>query len=259
MPEVEPSNTYAQTFARGLRVITTFDEGSRILTLSDVAERTGVTRSTARRLLHTLVTLGYAATDGKYFSLTPKILDLGFAYLASSEIWRFAEADIQALASKVGESSSISVLDGHDIVYVLRVQTQRILRNSLNVGSRVPAHANSMGRIQLAQLPERELRQYIDTAHLEPFTPWTITEPKRLYERIRRDGEQGWSMVYRELEEGIAGIAVPIRAAGGRVIAAANISLAPVRLKEPGKQEELIQILSETAETIQGHLLQGRR
>lgn len=258
MSDNEPSNTYAQTFARGLNVITTFDEGSRVLTLSDVAERTGVTRSTARRLLHTLVTLGYAATDGKYFSLTPKILDLGFAYLSSSEIWRFAEADIQALASRVGESSSISVLDGHDIVYVLRVQTQRILKNSLNVGSRVPAHAISMGRIQLAELPERELRQYLDTVRLEPFTPWTITEPEPLRAAILRDREQGWSMVYRELEEGIAGLAVPIRAAGGRVIAAANISLSPVRLKAPGRKEELIEALKETADTIQRHLLEGR-
>jgi IclR family pca regulon transcriptional regulator len=258
MSENEPSNTYAQTFARGLKVITTFDEGSRVLTLSDVAERTGVTRSTARRLLHTLVTLGYAATDGKYFSLTPKILDLGFAYLSSSEIWRIAEADIQALASRVGESSSISVLDGHDIVYVLRVQTQRILKNSLNVGSRVPAHANSMGRIQLAELSDRELKHYLETVRLDAFTPWTITEPDRLKAAIVSDKAQGWSMVYRELEEGIAGLAVPIRAAGGRVIAAANISLAPVRLKEPGRKEELLQALQETAEKIQAHLLEGR-
>lgn len=257
MPETTPSNTFAQTFARGLAVITSFDEGSRVLTLSEVAERIGITRSTARRLLHTLVTLGYAATDGKYFSLTPKILDLGYAYLASSEIWRFAEADIQALASKVGESSSISVLDGHDIVYVLRVQTQRILKNSLNVGSRVPAHAISMGRIQLAMLPERELRHYLETVRLEAFTPWTITEPGRLRAAILRDREQGWSMVYRELEEGIAGLAVPIHAANGRVIAAANISLAPVRLKQPRRQKELIAALKETADTIQRRLIEG--
>ncbi|EAQ02306.1 regulatory protein, IclR [Pseudooceanicola batsensis HTCC2597] len=258
MSGTEPSNTYAQTFARGLAVITSFDEGSRVLTLTDVAARTGVTRSTARRLLHTLVTLGYAATDGKHFSLTPKILDLGYAYLASSEIWRFAEADIQALAARVGESSSISVLDGHDIVYVLRVQTQRILKNSLNVGSRVPAHAISMGRIQLAMLPDRELRQYLDTVRLEPFTPWTITEPDRLRTALLRDRKQGWSMVYRELEEGIAGLAVPICAANGRVIAAANVSLAPVRLKQPGRQDDLIAALKETADTIQRRLIEGQ-
>ena len=258
MTAPEPSNTYAQSFARGLAVITTFEEGSRVLTLTDVASRTGVTRSTARRLLHTLVTLGYAATDGKHFSLTPKILDLGFAYLASSEIWRFAEQDIQALATEVNESSSISVLDGHDVVYVLRVQTQRILKNSLNVGSRVPAHAISMGRIQLAELSDRELRAYLSSARFDAFTPWTITDPTRLRAAIERDKEQGWSRVYRELEEGIAGIAVPIRAASGRVIASANISLSPARLKDPGKQEFLLERLCQTAETIHRRLIEGR-
>ncbi len=253
-----PSNTYAQSFARGLAVITAFDEGSRVLTLTEVAERTAVTRATARRLLHTLVTLGYAATDGKYFSLTPKILDLGFAYLSSSEIWRFAEADIQALAAEVGESSSISVLDGHDVIYVLRVQTQRILKNSLNVGSRVPAHAISMGRIQLAELSERELRAYLSTVRLEPFTPWTITEPDRLRAAIERDRAQGWSMVSRELEEGISGVAVPIRAASGRVIAAANISLPPARFKEAGKCEVLLEKLLETAKAIHKRLIEGQ-
>ncbi len=258
-PSPTPSNTFAQSFARGLAVITAFNEGSQALTLTQVAARTDVTRATARRLLHTLVTLGYAATDGKHFSLTPKILDLGFAYLASSEIWRFAEEDIQALANEVGESSSISVLDGHDIVYVLRVQTRRILKSALNVASRVPAHAISMGRIQLAALPDRELRSYLTTARLEPLTPWTITDPDRLRRAIERDRAQGWSLVSRELEEGIAGIAVPIRSAAGRVIASANISLSPARLKEPGRQDFLLERLMHTADTINTRLAQGHQ
>ncbi|ANK79801.1 MAG: hypothetical protein TEF_02610 [Rhizobiales bacterium NRL2] len=259
MAAPEPSNTYAQSFARGLAVITAFREGSRVLTLTEVAARTGVTRATARRLLHTLVALGYAASDGKHFSLTPKILDLGFAYLASSEIWRFAEQDIQALAEEVDESSSISVLDGHDIVYVLRVPTKRILKSSLNIGSRVPAHAISMGRIQLAALPERDLGGYLASAKLEAFTPWTITDPDGLRTAIERDRAQGWSMVYRELEEGIAGVAVPIRAATGRVIAAANISLSPARLREPGKKAHLLDKLTAAAAAIEARLREGRR
>lgn len=254
----EPSNTYAQSFARGLAVITAFDEGSRTLTLTEVAARTVVTRATARRLLHTLVTLGYAATDGKHFSLTPKILDLGFAYLSSSEIWRFAEEDLQALAAEVNESTSISVLDGHDIVYVLRVPKRHILKSAMNVGSRVPAHAISMGRIQLAALPERELRGYLASARLQAFTPWTITSPEKLRAAIERDRVQGWSMVYRELEEGICGLAVPIRAANGRVIAAANISLAPARLKEPDMQDCLLDKLRSAACAIEGRLRTGK-
>lgn len=258
MTAPEPSNTYAQSFARGLAVITAFDEGARTLTLTEVAARTDVTRATARRLLHTLVTLGYAATDGKHFSLTPKILDLGFAYLSSSEIWRFAEEDLQALAADVKESTSISVLDGHDIVYVLRVPTKHILKSALNVGSRVPAHAISMGRMQLAALPERELRSYLASVRLQAFTPWTITDPEELRAAIERDRAQGWSMVYRELEEGISGVAVPIHSANGRVIAAANISLAPARIKEPGMQDHLLAKLRHAAHAIEERLKTGQ-
>ena len=252
-----PSNTFAQSFARGLAVITAFDEGSRALTLTEVAAQTGVTRATARRLLHTLVTLGYASTDGKHFSLTPKILDLGYAYLASSEIWRFAEEDIQALSADIEESSSISVLEGHDIVYVLRVPTRRILKSSLNVGSRIPAHAISMGRIQLAALSPRDLETYLANVNLVPFTPWTITDRSRLKAAIERDRAQGWSMVSRELEEGIAGLGVPIRSATGRVIAAANISLFPERLKDPERRAYLLKRLQETAEAISRKLSQS--
>ncbi|MDG1702879.1 MAG: IclR family transcriptional regulator C-terminal domain-containing protein [Pseudomonadales bacterium] len=254
MPALEPSNTYAQSFARGLAVIMTFDEGARSLTLTEVAARTDLTRATARRLLHTLVALGYAATDGKHFSLTPKILDLGFAYLSSSEIWRFAEEDLQALAAEVNESTSISALDGHDIVYVMRVPTKHILKSALNVGSRVPAHAVSMGRVQLAALPERELRSYLASARLQAFTPWTITGPEELRVAIDRDRAQGWSEVYRELEEGISGLAVPIHAASGRVIAAANISAAPARIQEPGMRDYLLERLRSTAHAIEERL-----
>lgn len=251
---VEPSNMFAQTFARGLAVITAFKEESEILTISQVAQLTKVTRSTARRLLYTLTTLGYATTDGKHFTLTPKILDLGYAYLASSAIWRFAEPYVEQLVEDVGESASISVLEGHDVVYVLRIQQRRLLKSPLNVGSRVPAHAISMGRIQLAALSDRELNTYLASAHFQPFTRWTITNKDELKKRILEDRQQGWSMVWKELEEGIAGVAVPLRSTRGRTLAAINISLNPDRLSEPGKKEFLIEQLLKTAADIKERL-----
>ena len=246
----EPSNMYAQTFARGLAVITAFGEDAGALTISDVAQRTGVTRSTARRLLYTLTTLGYAATDGKNFTLTPRIMELGYAYLSSSAIWRFAEPHIEELVEEVGESASLAVLDGNDVVYVSRIQQRRLLRSPLNVGSRVPAHAVSLGRIQLAMLPERAREKYLATAPLTAFTRWTVTDPDLLRARLTQDGEQGWSMVRKELEDGIAGIAFPIVTSTGRTLAAVNVSLSPDRLDEPGKQVQIIAALERAVRRI---------
>lgn len=245
-----PSNMYAQTFARGLSVITSFTQDTGAMTISQVAAKAGMTRSTARRLLYTLTTLGYAATDGKNFTLTPKILDLGYAYLASSAIWRFAEPHVEALVEKVGESASISVLDGHDVIYVMRNQQQRLLKSPLNISSRLPAYAVSMGRVQLAALSDRDLNAYIASVELRPLTKWTITDPQELKERILRDRDQGWSLVSKELEEGIAGIAVPLTSKRGNTLASLNVSLHPERLTDKGKQDFLIENLIETAAKI---------
>ena len=251
---IEPSNMFAQTFARGLAVITAFRDGAETLTISEAAQRTGVTRSTARRLLYTLVALGYAVSDGKHFALTPKILDLGYAYLASSAIWRFAEPYLERLVGEVGESASIAVLDGQDIVYVLRRQQRRLLTSALTVGSRIPAHAVSLGRIQLAALSDREVSAYLATVRLQPFTRWTVTDKAALKQRILADRAQGWSLVSKELEEGIAGIAVPLRSAGGRTLAAMSISLSPDRLAEAGRQAYILQRLMQAAADIQAGL-----
>lgn len=250
MEAPEPSNMFAQTFARGLATITTFTQEADALTISEVAERTGVTRSTARRLLYTLITLGYASTDGKHFTLTPKILDLGYAYLSSSAIWRFAQPLVERLVEDVGESASISVLDGHDVVYVMRIQQQRLLKNLLNVGSRLPAHAVSMGRIQLAALSDRDLANYLATARIQAFTRFTITDTEILKARILADRAQGWSLVSKELEEGIAGIAVPLRGRRGHTLAGLNVSLNPDRLDTPGKRDFIVKRLMETAAEI---------
>lgn len=247
---IEPSNMYAQTFARGLTLIRAFGEKSETLTISQAAERTGVTRSTARRLLYTLSTLGYASTDGKNFALTPKILDLGYAYLSSSALWSFAEPHVERLVAEVGESASISVLEGDDVVYVLRIQQHRLLRSPLNVGSRLPAHAVSMGRILLASLSDRELAGYLERVKPQKFTRWTVTDPDELKQRILQDRKKGWSTVVKELEEGISGVSVALHSLNGRTIAAMNISLNPDRLAEQGKEEQLVAALSRTANAI---------
>ncbi|MBS0508006.1 MAG: helix-turn-helix domain-containing protein, partial [Proteobacteria bacterium] len=172
----KPGDNYVQSFARGLEVIRSFSAGAPQQTLSEVAARTGLTRAGARRILLTLQTLGYMESDGRQFRLTPRILDLGFAYLSSTPIWDLAEPQMEALTERVRESCSAAVLDGLDIVYVLRVHTHKIMSTNLAVGSRLPAFWTSMGRVLLAALPEPELRANLASLPRRPFTRHTALD-----------------------------------------------------------------------------------
>lgn len=244
------------SFMRGLKVIKTFGEGAATLSLSEVANRAAISRASARRLLHTLCDQGYARTDGKLFWLTPRILELGFSYLSSMEIWSFAQAHMEELVQRVHESSSIAVLDGYDIYYVMRVPTRKLLKSTLNIGSSLPAHVVSLGRIQLAALPDDELDHFLDTVKIEQYTRFTITDKAELRRIIREDGAKGWSVVDRELEEGMCGISVPIRNQHEKIIAAINITLPPSKAAEPGVLDELLKQLRDTANHIHNKLIQ---
>lgn len=247
-------NPLVTSFARGLDVIRAFGEGASRLTLSDVAKRSQISRASARRLLHTLSALGYASTDGKHFWLTPKILDLGFSYLSSMEIWSFAQSHMEELVQKVHESCSIAVLQGYDIYYVMRVPTRRLLKSTLNVGSSLPAHVVSLGRIQLAELPAEDLDLFLNTQEIIRYTGFTITDKEELKRVILADGAKGWSIVDRELEEGMCGISVPIRNRQHKVIAAINLTMPPSKAAEPGVLEYLLEELQKTADRINTEL-----
>jgi IclR family pca regulon transcriptional regulator len=220
-----PSGEFVQSLARGFAVIRSFDAQHPRQTLSEVARGSNLTRATARRFLYTLVTLGYVRTDGREFSLTPKVLQLGYAFLSGMPLPEVAEPHLKDLSRVVGESTSASVLDGEDIVYVARVSTRRIMTVAINVGTRFPAYATSMGRVLLAHLPPEDLERYLARVELKPLTARTITDPGRLREVLAEVGQQGWAMVDQELEVGLRSIAVPIRGRGGEVVAAVNVSM----------------------------------
>ncbi|HEY8359921.1 MAG TPA: helix-turn-helix domain-containing protein, partial [Ramlibacter sp.] len=174
--DLRPGDAYVQSFARGLEVIRSFSAAAPRQTLTEVAGRTGLTRAGARRILLTLQTLGYVQSDGKQFTLTPRILDLGFAYLSSMPMWNVAEPLMEGLVEQVQESCSAGVLEGTDIIYVLRVSTRKIMRNTLGVGSRLPAYCTSMGRMLLAGLPDHEVVPLLRTSPLEARTRHTQTD-----------------------------------------------------------------------------------
>lgn len=215
---------FVQSLERGLAVIRAFDAEHSEMRLSEVAAATGLTRAAARRFLLTLVELGYVSQRDGRFSLRPRVLDLGYAYLSGLSFAEIAQPHMEVLVRKLNESSSISVLDDTDVVYVVRVPTHRIMTITLAVGTRLPAYATSMGRVLLSQLPEDELEEKLARIKTRKLTPHTLTGKKALREEIARVAEQGYAMVDQELEQGLRSAAVPIRDAGGNV-AALNISV----------------------------------
>ncbi len=224
----ERSGEFVQSLERGLAVIRAFGAERPALTLSEVSRHTGLSRASARRFLHTLVELGYLASDGREFSLRPQVLELGHAYLSGLSLPQIAQPYLKQLATEVGESASVAVLDGTDIVYVARVTTYRIMSAAIVVGTRFPAYATSMGRAILGSGSIDRQERYLAEAELTKFTPRTITDPRRLRAALEHVRKEGWALVDQELEEGLRSLAVPVRDATGRVVAAVNVS-APVR------------------------------
>ena len=247
----EQSRDFVQSLSRGLEVITVFGPDRQNMTLSDVARLTGLTRATARRFLLTLVELGYMRTDGKLFSLTPHVLNLGFSYLSGLSITEVAQPHVQDLASIVHESSSVAVLDGDDIVYVVRVPTKRIMAVAISVGTRFPAYATSMGRVLLASLSPDQLDAYLQRVELVPLTRFTVTDTARLRQLLDQVRTDGFVITDQELEEGLRSTAVPIRDANGNVIAAINLSAQATRVSSAQMRDELLPHLLETARRIE--------
>jgi IclR family pca regulon transcriptional regulator len=246
---------FVQSLERGLAVIRAFDADNPELTLSDVARLTGLTRAAARRFLLTLTDLGYVHSDGRRFALSARVLELGYAYLSSLTLPEVAEPHLERLVAEIRESSSVSVLDGDDIVYVARVPTSRIMRVAINVGTRFPAYATSMGRVLLAALPQDQLDAYLARAEIRPLTPGAIDNADALraeLQRIRKQG--GWALVDQELEEGLRSIAAPIHDSSGRTIAAVNVSAHASRVTAEDIKETLLPPLLQAARRIETDL-----
>ncbi len=214
---------YVNAFARGLEVIRAFTRHTPKMTLTDVAEATGMTRATVRRFLLTLVRDGYADSDGKHFNLRPKILELGFGALSSMDVWHVAQPIMNELSERLQESCFAAILDGDSVIYVARATANRLVNVGIYVGNRVPAHCVSTGRILLAALPAETLNAYLQQVNLTKFTPHTVTSRVKLREFVEEARLQGWSSVDQEMEVGLRSLSVPMRDGNGSVIAALNV------------------------------------
>lgn len=249
-PPLPDKESFVRSLAHGLRVLESFAEGDDKVTLSEVARRTGLSRASSRRMLHTLVHLGYATTDGRDFALTPKVLSLGLGFWSGNGLRDLLQPALRALAAELNESCSASVLVGEEIVYIARAHTRRIMRMDLDVGTRLPAFATSMGRILLGQLPEVERRNVLAASERTQLTPATITDLHTLLETIAKAREAGYAMIDQELEAGLRSVAVPVVHPGRGVIAAMNVSVS-AGLESP--EESLNRVLGplqRSAETV---------
>jgi len=249
-----PERDYVQSLSRGLTVLQAFNAERPAMTLADMSRATGLTRATVRRLLHTLVALGYVCTDGRTFELTPRVLDLGFAYVSSLQLPDIAQPFMEALSDRVHESVSASVLDGTQIVYVARVNTQRIMGISLAIGSRLPAAWTSMGRVLLAGLPDVRLEEFFDTLVVKGLTEQSITDLDALKAEIDSVRSQGYALVDQELELGIRSVAAPLRDRQGRTLAAINVGTHAARVTLKELRSVILPQLISTARSIESQL-----
>ncbi|RUR54284.1 IclR family transcriptional regulator domain-containing protein [Vreelandella populi] len=225
------SRDFVTALASGLEVIRAFDYEHPRMTLSEVATRTGMNRAKARRFLLTLHSLGYVRKQQRYFELAPRVLQLGYAFLSANNYRGVIQQYLEDITLEIGESSSLGVLDGEDVIYVARSAAKhRLMAITLSVGTRLPAAHTSLGRVLLAQLDSAELDNYLANLKLEKYTEKTITDIDKLRHQIITARQQGYAIADQELDPGLRSLAVPAFDAKGHLIGAINVSTNAARV-----------------------------
>lgn len=255
MSETLPPRDLVGSLEKGLGVLEILAANPSGLTLTETAERAELTRAGARRLLLTLVSSGYATQTGRQFSLSPRLLSLARTWLEGTSLWAFAEPFMREVAGEMNESCSAAVLSGQDVVYVARIPGGRIMRVSLQVGTRLPAYCTSMGRVLLSGMGAERLADVLDGAEIVANTPKTITERALIAEKVREAAEQGFAVVDEELEIGLRSIAVPVHDRQGHVVAAINVSTHPGRFSVADMKRALLPPLKRAAARIEDYFI----
>ena len=246
----EPNGDFVQSLARGLEVLNFLGGAGGAVSATQVAEKTGLNRATARRLLKTLEAVGYVRQIGREYVLSSKNLELGYHYLANLGISDLVAHPIERLSAALGEAVSVSIRDGLEILYVARARPARVMTVSLGVGARLPVWHTSMGRVLLSALADPEVASLIDHAQpLEKRTANTIVTTAEIVAEISTVRNQGWSMVDQELEWGLRSLAVPLRR-DGQIVAALNVASANVGEEPLVTQGRILPGLIETSHQI---------
>jgi IclR family pca regulon transcriptional regulator len=249
-----PANTFVDTFARGLAVLEAFGPDRQALSLSEVAEAADISRAAARRLLLTLCHLGYATQNGRTFQLTARVMRLGYAYLSSLPLAEIVEPYVLKVAEKTGESCSVCVLDGHEVVYVTRASTRRVMSLTLAVGTRLPAWATANGRVLLGELEPAERASRLKQSGISKLTPFSLHTVAKVEAAIQQAKRDGYSFVNQELELGLTALAMPLFDQTGRMVAAINIAGHAERNPESRMLKEHLPVLRETVRQLNAAL-----
>jgi IclR family pca regulon transcriptional regulator len=240
---------FVKSVEKAFAVLLAFSTEQPRLTMTQVASKVEVSRASARRFLLTLTDLGYLRAVGGQFEMTPRCLDLGASFLSALSLPQIAEPHLKSLSTQLSETTSLCILDGPDVVYVARVSSPRLLAVSINVGTRFPAWITSMGRVLIAGLAPAEREAYFDSITLQHFTERSIATMDELRAEIDRVAQNGWSIVSEELEDGLRGVAVPVRR-NGRVVAAVNVSLQAYRASPNMVESTVVPLLQQAASLI---------
>ncbi|MEY4755216.1 MAG: hypothetical protein RJA34_114 [Pseudomonadota bacterium] len=235
---------------KGLSIIETFDDAHPRLTATQAAQRCGLTRTAARRYLITLNHLGYVATDGKLFWLTPRVMRLGQAYLESARLPRIVQPFLQRLTAGTQEISYVCVLDGDEIIYVARNGSNRGMNTGFVLGARVPAHVTAAGMLLLAMQGEEAVDQWLAKTELKPFTSHTITSKERVRLEAMRIRAQGWSVSDQQFDLAYRGVAVPLRDRKGELLAALSVSMPIQNESSQDAAQRVLPLLRETAQAM---------
>ena len=246
---------FMTSLARGLAVIHAFQERKRHLTIAQISHRTEIPRAAVRRCLHTLMKLGYVTTDGRTYSLLPKVLTLGHAYLSSTPLALTAQPILDRLSEQLHEACSVATLEGDEVLYIARSATPlRLISVDLSVGSRLPAYCTSMGRILLAALDDAALQDYFERADLQIKTSRTLHTPEKLLPCLEQIRQQGWCVVDQELEVGLRSLAVPVLDASGQVMAAMNVGTHASRITRQELERRFLPLLLKASQELSSKL-----
>ncbi|GEK59953.1 IclR family transcriptional regulator [Marinococcus halophilus] len=256
--QINPADR-VQSLEKGLAVIQSFSQEHPTLTVSHASKLTGLNRPTVRRIMLTLEALGFVQADEGHYSLTAKTLTLGYAYLSSQNLWNFAYPKMREFVQETGESCSISVLEETDIIYVARVPAKRIMSINIDIGTRLPAYATSMGRVLLAHLNEEQLEDYWIHAKLDPITDQTITNMEALKSIIHEVRINGYAHVENQLEQGLRSLAVPLTNRHGETVAAINCSVHAGRITEEVLLSTFLPLLRATARGVSNDIIAHRQ